>query len=189
MKEQQLALKLRDNTEMFLALSDPEKQMIEDAQENGNVVRATSNIIGDTIWTRVRPLEQLYPTGIYRIADSLEEVGKDIRDYKVWIHIEARDEEGDCVLGDEYFEPEPVGTYDHEDEAIAVRDGIVAASNKFSRFKSDDSAMDLGEALEIVTSVAKSFKDLSQKLPWHSKLVQALDTVEDFVSNNFEEGE
>ena len=41
--------------------------------------------------------------------------------YNVWIHIEGVDEDGDCVQGDDYFEPHKVGTFNTVEGAESLR--------------------------------------------------------------------
>jgi hypothetical protein len=47
--------------------------------------------------------------------------------YKVWAHIEGVDEDGDCIRGDEYFEPHLLGEFDTPDEARDFQDKLAMA--------------------------------------------------------------
>ena len=41
--------------------------------------------------------------------------------YNVWIHIEGVDADGDCIQGDDYFEPHKVGTFNTVEGAESLR--------------------------------------------------------------------
>lgn len=49
--------------------------------------------------------------------------------YKVWIHIEGTDKDGDCVEGDEFFEPEEVGCFSSARKAENFRDELADVAN------------------------------------------------------------
>lgn len=48
-------------------------------------------------------------------------------EYKVWVHIEGLDKDGDTVEGDEYFEPHEIGSFPTKEEAEEFRDKIGGA--------------------------------------------------------------
>ena len=45
--------------------------------------------------------------------------------YKVWVHIEGLNEEGDCIEGDDYYEPREAGCVDTLEEAERLRDNLL----------------------------------------------------------------
>ena len=45
--------------------------------------------------------------------------------YKVWIHIEGLNEDGDCVEGDEFFEPHEAGCFKTPAKAESLRSKLV----------------------------------------------------------------
>ena len=48
-----------------------------------------------------------------------------MKKYKVWIHIESVNEEGDPVEGDDYHEPREAGSFDTLGEAQELRDKLL----------------------------------------------------------------
>lgn len=50
--------------------------------------------------------------------------------YKVWVHTEGVNEEGDCVEGDEFYEPRQAGSFDTAEEAERFRDGLLDREDK-----------------------------------------------------------
>lgn len=45
--------------------------------------------------------------------------------YKIWIHIEGLDKDGDCVEGDEFFEPHEAGCFKTSAKAEDLRSKLV----------------------------------------------------------------
>jgi hypothetical protein len=60
--------------------------------------------------------------------ESAEEIMKPVK-YKVWVHIEGLNKEGDCIEGDGYFEPREAGEFEREYDAVRLRDAILALSD------------------------------------------------------------
>jgi len=53
--------------------------------------------------------------------------------YKVWIHIEGLNADGDTVEGDEYFEPHEVGAFDTAEEAEELRCKLGSTADIWSK--------------------------------------------------------
>lgn len=51
-----------------------------------------------------------------------------VTSYKVWVHIEGVNDEGDCIEGDSYHEPIEAGTRATLEEAQALRDRLLEAA-------------------------------------------------------------
>jgi len=49
--------------------------------------------------------------------------------YKVWIHIEGQNKDGDCIEGDDYFEPREAGCFKYPGKAISFRDMLMAVAD------------------------------------------------------------
>lgn len=49
--------------------------------------------------------------------------------YKVWIHIEGLNKDGDCIEGDEYFEPREAGCFKNKSQALRRQDGLMLAAD------------------------------------------------------------
>lgn len=50
--------------------------------------------------------------------------------YKVWIHIEGLNQDGDTVEGDDYHEPREAGCFHTVEEAERLRDALLAAAGQ-----------------------------------------------------------
>jgi len=48
-----------------------------------------------------------------------------VKKYKVWVHIEGLDEDGDCIEGDDYYEPREAGCVETLEEAERLRDTLL----------------------------------------------------------------
>jgi hypothetical protein len=49
--------------------------------------------------------------------------------YKVWIHIEGLNKDGDCIEGDDYFEPREAGCFKYKSEALMCCDNLLFAAD------------------------------------------------------------
>lgn len=49
--------------------------------------------------------------------------------YKVWVHIEGLNEDGDCIEGDSYHEPHEAGCVKMLEEAEALRDRLLEVAD------------------------------------------------------------
>lgn len=54
-----------------------------------------------------------------------------VENYKVWVHIEGLNEDGDCIEGDEYFEPREAGCVKTAEEAESLRDSLINMNRVF----------------------------------------------------------
>ena len=52
----------------------------------------------------------------------------EVVEYKVWIHIEGLDEDGDCVEGDSWHEPREAGCFASLQSAEGLRDMLLDAA-------------------------------------------------------------
>ncbi len=50
--------------------------------------------------------------------------------YKVWIHIEGLNQDGDTVEGDDYHEPREAGCFATVDEAERLRDALLVVADQ-----------------------------------------------------------
>jgi len=48
-----------------------------------------------------------------------------VKKYKVWVHIEGLNKDGDCIEGDEYYEPCEAGCVKTPEEAERLRDALL----------------------------------------------------------------
>jgi len=48
-----------------------------------------------------------------------------VKQYKVWVHIEGLNKDGDCIEGDDYHEPTEAGCVDTLEEAERLRDALL----------------------------------------------------------------
>lgn len=49
-----------------------------------------------------------------------------VEQYKIWIHIEGLDADGDCVEGDDYHQPHEVACVQTLTQAEELRDRLIA---------------------------------------------------------------
>ena len=48
-----------------------------------------------------------------------------VKKYKVWLHIEGLNKDGDCIEGDAYYEPHEAGCVKTLEEAERLRDALL----------------------------------------------------------------
>lgn len=48
-----------------------------------------------------------------------------VKKYKVWLHIEGLNKDGDCIEGDDYHEPREAGCVETREEAERLRDALL----------------------------------------------------------------
>ncbi len=51
-----------------------------------------------------------------------------VKKYKVWVHIEGLNKDGDCIEGDDYHEPREAGCVETLEEAERLRDVLLDAA-------------------------------------------------------------
>jgi hypothetical protein len=51
--------------------------------------------------------------------------------YNVWIHIEGVNKDGDCIEGDEYYEPLKAGSFKNLAAATALQEHIICFSESW----------------------------------------------------------